>query len=90
MDLVDFAWNAMSGGAFYDGVKFILGASFNKLKGLFDEKRKDDFYSHLETIFSVNEDIKNKLLDLQKNGDSIANSNNTITQIGNHNNVKIG
>lgn len=90
MNLVDFVWNAMSGGAFYDGVKFILGTSFDKLKSLFETNSKDDFVSHLETIFSVNEEIKKQLSELKQNGEININSKNKITQIGDNNNVNFG
>lgn len=90
MDLIDFTWNAMSGGVFYDGVKNIFGASFDKLKSFFDKSKKDEFKSHVETIFSVNEEIKKQLEELQKNGEININSKNTIDVKGNHNSIKIG
>lgn len=65
MDLIEFAWEAVSGNAFYDGVKSIFGASFEKLKSFFDNSKKDEFKSHVETIFSVNEEIKKQLEELQ-------------------------
>lgn len=90
MDLVDFAWNAISGGVFYDNIKLVLGASFDKLKGFFEANNKDDFSSHLETIFSVNEEIKKQLMELQQNGEININSKNTVNVSGNQNSVKIG
>lgn len=90
MDLVDFAWNAMSGGVVYDSVKFVFGASFNKLKGFFEENNKDDFSSYLETIFSINEEIKKQLTELQQHGEININSKNTVSVSGNKNSVKIG
>ncbi len=90
MDLIDFTWNAMSGGVFYDGVKNIFGASYEKLKSFVDENKKDDFTSHLETIFSVNEEIKKQLEELQKGSEININSKNTIDVKGDNNSIKIG
>lgn len=90
MDLVDFAWNAMSGGVFYDGVKSILGASFEKLKSFFTDSKKDEFKSHLETIFSVNEEIRKQLEELQKGTEININSKNTMNVKGDNNSIKIG
>ncbi|MDO9208818.1 MAG: hypothetical protein Q7T91_11260 [Sulfuricurvum sp.] len=90
MELVDFTWNAMSGGVFYDSVKFVFGASFDKLKGFFEANKKDEFSSHLETIFSVNEEIKKQLMELQQNVETNINSKNTVNVSGNKNSVKIG
>lgn len=90
MDLSTFVWGAMSSGAFYDGVKFILGASYEKLKSFVDENKKDDFTSHLETIISVNEGIKKQLEELQKGSEININSKNTIDVKGDNNSIKIG
>jgi len=90
MDLIEFAWSAMSGGIFYDSVKGIFGASFEKLKNFIDKDKKDDFTSHLETIFSVNEEIKKQLEELQKNSEININSKNTIDVKGDYNSIKIG
>lgn len=90
MELIEFVWGAIGSGVLYDSVKLILGASCDKLKGFVDENKKDDFTSHLEYIFSVNEEIKKQLEELQKNSEININSKNTITQSGNNNSVKIG
>jgi len=88
MDIINFTWSAMAGGAFYDGIKMILGSSYQKLNMFVEEGKKEEFESHLETIFSVNNEIKTQLEDLQLNGNN--NSYNNIYQNGNNNSVKIG
>jgi hypothetical protein len=88
--ITGFVWSAMAGGAFYDGVKIILGSAFGKLKGLFEDKKEDEFRSHLETIFTINEEIKKQLEELRQNGEININSKNTIMQTGNNNSVNIG
>jgi hypothetical protein len=67
MGIVEFTWGAMAGGVAYDGVKIILAKSYDKLKDFFDNGKKEEFNSHLETILSVSEGIKAKLEELQNN-----------------------
>lgn len=88
--ITGFVWSAMAGGAFYDGVKMIFGSAFEKLKSLYDDKKEDEFKSHLDTIFAVNEEIKKQLEELRQNGEININSKNTITINGNDNNINIG
>lgn len=90
MELIEFAWGAISGGVVYDGIKSILGKSYEKLKNFADGGKKDEFASHLETIFSVNEQIKKQLEELQKSSETNINSKNTIDVKGNHNSITIG
>ncbi|MDP3464821.1 MAG: hypothetical protein Q8R86_03505 [Sulfuricurvum sp.] len=90
MDLVDFAWDAVAGNAFYDSVKLIFGGSFGILKDLVNADKKDDFSSHLQTIFSVNKEIQKQLEELKQNGEININSGNTVVQNGDNNRVKIG
>ncbi len=65
MGIIEFTWGAMAGGIAYDGVKMILAGSYDKLKVFFDNEKKEEFNSHLETILSVSEEIKTKLEELQ-------------------------
>lgn len=90
MELIEFTWSAISGEIFYDGIKSVLGKSYEKLKSFADGGKKDEFTSHLETIFSVNEEIKKQLEELQKNSEININSKNTIDVKGNLNSIKIG
>jgi len=61
MGLIEFTWGALGGGVLYDGVKIILGSSFDKLKSFVDEKNKNDFTLELQKILSENKDLKDKL-----------------------------
>ncbi len=90
MSIVEFTWGAMAGGVAYDGVKMILANSFDKLKSFFDDKKQEEFNSHLETILSVSEEIKTKLEELQNNIEVNINSKNTTTVTGNSNTITIG
>lgn len=67
MSILEFTWGAMTGGVAYDSAKIILASSYDKLKGFFDNGKKEEFNSHLETILSISEEIKIKLEELQNN-----------------------
>jgi hypothetical protein len=90
MGIIEFTWGAMAGGIAYDGVKIILANSYDKLKDFFDNGKKEEFNSHLETILSVSEEIKTKLEELQNNTEININSKNIITVTGDSNTINIG
>ena len=90
MDLIEFTWGALVGGIYYDTAKIILGASYSKLHSFVKENKKDEFKSHLETIFDANENIKHQLEELQNNGEVNINSKNKINLNGNNNTISIG
>jgi len=61
-----------------------------KLYTFFEKDKEEEFRSHMETIFSVNEHIKEQLINLQVGGKLNINSKNCVIQNGDNNSVKIG
>lgn len=73
MDLVSFAFGALTGvagNAAYDGMKLILGNTFNKLEVFAKNDEKEKFELVLLAAIESNETIKNQLEQLQR-GESI-------------------
>lgn len=65
VELANFTWAALAGGAMYDGVKMILGKSCDRLQGFVSNDDRVNFETTLAIILEANEDIKNKLENLK-------------------------
>ena len=73
MDLIEFTFGALTGvagNAAYDGMKLILGETFNKLESFAKDDDKKSFELVLQTVIESNENIKQQLEQLQR-GESI-------------------
>ena len=73
MGLVEFVLGAatgVAGNAAYDGVKMVLGNTFNKLKTLAGNNDQETFKLVLQTAIESNDNIKQQLEQLRR-GESI-------------------
>jgi len=101
MDLINFVQSSILGGIAYDAIKKVLGKPFEKLKNYLDNNETDKFQGALEILIESDEEIKNKLLELQQkygdknivnqyhtgNGDNVAGNKNVISINGSNSGV---
>ena len=79
-DLINFCWSAIAGGAFYDGLKGVLGAGFEQLLEYKKNDKKEFFDISLTAILSTNEEIKKAITDMAQGNRS---TETTIISTGN-------
>ena len=69
-EIVEFISGAMIGGVVgnttHDGLKVILGSSFDKLSSYLSNNEKLKFEGALEMLFEQNEELKQQIMDLQR------------------------
>ena len=96
--LVTFVQEAIVGGVTgsvaYDGIKLVLGSSYDKLAKYLSNDETEKFQSVLEFLLEENETLKNQIIELQKgnsvtidNSIKVGGNSSGINVIGNNNNV---
>ena len=90
-DLADFVYDLFMGAganAVWDGIKKIIPAkAFEKLDKLAKENNKEEFKKELEIVFELNQEIKQKLMQLQQNNLDIDSITVNQTHYGSGDNV---
>ena len=96
--LVTFVQEAIVGGVTgsvaYDGIKLVLGSSYDKLAKYLSNDETEKFQSVLEFLLEENETLKNQIIELQKgnsvtidNSIKVGGNSSGVNVIGNNNNV---
>ncbi len=96
--LVTFVQEAIVGGVTgsvaYDGIKLVLGSSYDKLAKYLSNDETEKFQSVLEFLLEENQTLKNQIIELQKgnsvtidNSIKIGGNSSGVNVIGNNNNV---
>lgn len=82
------------GSVAYDGLKAILGSSFDKLSSYLVNDEKAKFEGALEMLLEQNEELKQQIIELQKgnsvtidNSIKIGGNSSGVNVIGSNNNV---
>lgn len=81
-----FVWGSMTSGVTYDAIKVVLGGLTDKLKMFHDDGKQEEFNTTLETICLANQEIKEKLEELQRtvtNGGDIKKITDSFKNISN-------
>ena len=97
-EIVEFVSGAMVGGVVgnttHDGLKVILGSSFDRLSSYLSNNEKAKFEGALEMLLEQNEELKQQIVDLQEgktvttdNSVKIGGNNSGVVVTGNHNSV---
>jgi hypothetical protein len=77
-EIVQFVSGAMIGGVVgnttYDGLKVILGSSFDMLANFLSNNENAEFKGALTILLAQNEELKQQIIDLQQ-GKSVSNDN---------------
>jgi len=85
-EIVQFVSGAMIGGVVgnttYDGLKVVLGSSFDMLANFLSNNEKAEFKGALTILLAQNEELKQQIIDLQQ-GKSVSNDNSV--KIGGNN-----
>lgn len=93
--IIEFSWNAITGGVYYDALKATLGNAFSKLDAFKKEDNKAQFELVLGSIIETNEEIKDTIASMAQGTYSSEVTNITTGDInvggsvviGNHNTV---
>lgn len=92
-ELVQFVSGAMIGGVVgnttYDGLKIILGSSFDMLVNFLSNNEKAEFKGALTMLLAQNEELKQQIIDLQQ-GKSVINDNSIKVGGNNSGNIVTG
>ncbi len=86
-EVVQFVATSIMGGVAYDGIKVILGSSFDKLSSYLSNNEEIKFEAYLEGLLEQNEELKQQIIDLRE-GKSVS-SDNSITIGGNSSGINI-
>lgn len=77
-EIVQFVSTSMASGIVgsvtYDGLKIILGSSFDKLSSYLSSNQKEKFEGALEMLLEQNKELKQQIIELQQ-GKNIVNDN---------------
>jgi hypothetical protein len=93
-EIITFVQDSIMGGVAYDGIKIVLGSSFTQLYTYLSNNQNEKFEGALEMLFEQNEDLKQKIIELQNGGSvtidnsiKIGGNNSGVNIIGNNNDV---
>lgn len=89
-ELINFAWSAMAGGAFYDGIKALLGTSFNRLHQHYTQQERAEFEQTLEILLDNNQQLRQNLAALAQGNSRSVNIRIQTGNIRANGNVNIG
>ena len=68
VELAKFVWDSVLtgviGNAAYDGIKAILGSTFDRLKNCVNDQEREQFDVAIDLILETNQEIRNKLSSL--------------------------
>lgn len=87
--LITFVWSAIAGGVVYDGVKAILGNSFQRLADYKANDQKAKFEETLEILLENNDKLRTQLSALASGEQTNITTGNITTNgnviVGSHN-----
>lgn len=97
-EVITFVSTAIAGGVVgnttYDGLKIVLGSSFDKLSSYLSNNQEAKFEGALEMLLEQNEELKKQIIELQKgnsltidNSIKIGGNSSGVNVVGNNNNV---
>lgn len=88
--LVEFTWNTISSGMYYDALKLTLGHSFERLTVFKTEDKKERFEDSLSGMLEANQDIFEAILRLASSNESVSISSIKTGNVNAGGNVIIG